>query len=267
MDNINVLIVGSTIHARQYVESYMFDERIALCFLPDEDNRILHDINFYGVKTIDRNDLMDKVNDFDIVIITNNAGRKLKELLFFKNTGFAGKYILEKPFSLNAVDEKRKLDCLCNNQYIVAYSRQIYKDKIKQTFENVKGNAKVLYWPNFTGLEIQIMRDTLPHVLDFLLILNSDKKFEIKVECHNENELIFYAFVNQIWIKVVIYNTQDNDATVNYNGVAFEWPNYFKVNKIFINKLYEDLNFIHQNNEANKVINEIYFLIGGKING
>ena len=255
---MRILITGSTVHARQYIESFMFDRGISLLFLPDRTNRISETIESYGIRTTSRTEIAEHLNSFDAVVVANLAGEKLSVLRFLSESGYAGNCIIEKPFAIDEASFQKKTELLNDNRYVVAYSRQLYKQEILEKVKEARNMHNSLLWPNFNELGIDMVRDTLPHVLDFLFIANEGKIFNLIIEDISSSALHFTAFFSGTSYHVTVYNTVSDNDFVKLNNTIFDWPNYFIYNPKMLHRLMTDNGFVEENNRANRTINKLY---------
>lgn len=261
---MKLLITGTTIHSRQYIESFMFDSDIELFFYPDNGGEVLDEIKRYGIEVLDEIEVIKKIRSIDIVVVSNYLDNKLQVLKLLEELNFEGNYIIEKPFAADKCKWLLKLNYLKGKKYIVAYSRQLYEENIINCVKDCYHNE--LLWPNFYELGIDIIKDTIPHVLDFLLIINERRSFQISILEKNSERVIFDAILEKCKLKVIVYNTNNNEEMVKIGNVKLQWPNYFHYNRLLLKSL-NDENFVKRNNRANIIINDLFceFLEIGEI--
>lgn len=260
---MDILITGSTVHSRQYVEAYMFNRNIKLSFLPDCENKIDEEIKHYGIEFVGEREVKSRIESYDVVIVANYLDKKMKVLKLLHDLNYSGKCVVEKPFASNRINYLTNLSYLKNINYFVAYSRQLYRCSIEEKiFNNL---IEELYWPNFCERGIDIVIDTLPHVLDFLLIANGDDMFDVRLDEETKERFVIIANTKNHPIKVIIYNTNKYDF-VRTKDVEFEWPNYFEYNMKILECLSDEY-FLDKNHRRNEIISDIYYQITGGIKG
>lgn len=264
-----ILITGSGVHARQYVEALMFNKNYFLYVFPDDNKECLDTISDYGIDIIRFENLKDIFEKISLLIIANKPGKKKNIYELIKKFQYNGNILLEKPVALSRQELFEKEQCLNGNNYFVAYSRQFYKDSIKCHFSYLGLKTKqFVNWPNFYKFGIDLFKDTLPHVLDFILIVNNNNVPKIIRTNYIEGkqlEMEFDCFFGLVDIN--IYESDNDECYVTVNGEALEWPNYF----FYINEMIECLkqekkNDIDENNKMNHMISDMLFQIYEKNN-
>lgn len=256
----SILITGSGVHMQQYVETLMFNSEYELFVFPEQGSKEVEAIKKYGVKTITTVDLRKVFEEIELLIVANIPENKMQVLELLRKYKYNGPLILEKPTALTKSNLYRKKHLLEINYYIVAYSRYFYQESIKKYFMDKK-KIKEIRWPNFYHMGIDIFRDTLPHVLDLILIANDYNFPKIQKAYYEKGKMLHIEIAAEEYMFYVdIYETIDENNMVMVDNQEMEWPNsHYYINQMVDKLLSYDKVFVVENNRMDDKISILLF--------
>jgi hypothetical protein len=109
-----------------------------------------------------------------------------------------------------------------------------------------------------------MVRDTLPHVLELLLILSPDwtqERVNWSYDYTDKNVLLHFSDGEKEY-NFTVFNTTDREQKVTLNDVQLEWLNYFHYIPTMLKCLVgQDLELFNDNHNFNTLINQYFFTI------
>lgn len=233
----------------------MFDSNNDL-FLLELDDKINSLAIKYAIKTIKPYNFYLNINDFDLIIVSDTLNEFAFEFIkIVSEKRYKNKLILEKPLTFDYKKTKKICNLLENNRFLIAYTRQFYVEK-KLKLLNSKKN--IIKWPNFYKYNIDPLKNTLPHVLDFIFKLNSShSNIKIIKTFFKNKDLILNIMINDVNYTVTIYESNNDNDLVNINNINLEWPNYMKIIPIMVDMVLDNKTDISENKKIAIYINEL----------
>lgn len=245
-----VLITGVGVHVQRYTETLLFCRKYSfdIYIYADGNDEQLKQLVNYDICFVNETSARELLKKIDLLIISNLPGKKKAVFRWIKLNGYHGNVIIEKPFALSYENYIYKKSIVENNNYLIAYSRQFYKKEIEafvaKQYELTEDKEILVRWPNFKFLGIDMMKDTLPHVLDFLLCVDEESLIYVVENYSGEKKSLYLRSVNHKTrvINVEVYESKDIHECVTINNQRIEYPNYYDYILKMVDVLLDDMN-------------------------
>lgn len=261
----NILIIGNNIHTIRYIESLMFNNKYNLLLLK-VDNSVEPISQKYGLKLIETSFLYSSISEYNLIILSDmlniNVFDLLKKII---SSNYKGKFILEKPLTFEYNKSKKITKLLEKNRYLVAYTRQFYDINVDFDKERLE-----IEWPNFYQYKIEPLKNTLPHILDLIFKIsdiNKYKKIKLVYAIKLKQNFYIKLIIGKKVYLIRLYDGKNLNELVRINGIAIEWPNYFKIiNKMVEIVLSNEISVLDNNIislKINRVLEKVKNNIGG----
>ncbi len=256
----NILITGSGVHMKLYVETLMFSNVYNIQVVPDNENKRVEDIKKYGINVHSKDKIKKLIAETDLVIVANTTNKKMEILEILNEHRYMGPIILEKPIALSKELLDKKMQLIETNRYLAAYSRLFYEESILQLVS--KDEKKVaLEWPNLSCFGINLLQDTLPHVLDMVLIIYKNRLPSITAFDYNKGVSLSLCFLlDELEVKVNVYESENDTQKVMFDNHIMEWPNTHNfIPKMIDTMLANNTDIIRLNNSMDEKISYLLF--------
>lgn len=220
-----VLILGTDIHAEQYINVLLFKENFELFQVDNNFENNDSCVISNKKKIID-------LNEFYIIIYSTPLRFSNRDFEYLKE--YKGILIIEK-----TQQNFKYIDNLSCKIYIFHLRNFISEDNIEL------GKYNIIKWPNLNNEGMNPLWNVLPNVLDLIKNLDIDISNIKIIKCIKSGNSIIIDFkASEKNFNIKIYNTNNVNSYVNINKKEIEWPNYFiGIEKIFMEIENNNINY------------------------
>lgn len=226
----NILIIGTGVHAIRYIETFIFKKELNV-EIYEYNNKSLEIASKYGINTVKKLSDLQKYHIIflDVPLEVRNA--YIEEI--------ADKYsnilLIEKPLALYTEEAKHIKEKCKNIKLAVIYNRH-FETKINFKKEYYSENL-IVKWPNLSQDHMDPIINTMANIMDTLFIICGYGKIKIYSVVKNNQDYEINFELNNVNIKIIIYDTNDLEEKVTINNKVLEWPNYFETNTNIIESI------------------------------